>query len=123
MKRRRVTLFALTLALGLSSYFTEAVAEQTLGRLFYTPDQRVAMERIVTEENHSDNSTATSFDGQIRRSDGKTVNWVNGSLADSPEKAQSLLQNRLKVGQSVETQTGEVHDRLKGGRIVVRDTP
>ena len=123
MKRRHVTLFALALALGLSSYFTEAVAEQRLGRLFYTPDQRATMSRMVTTDNHSDNSAATSFDGQIRRSDGKTVNWVNGSLANDTEKAHSLLQGRLKVGQSVETQTGEVHDRLKGGRIVVRDTP
>ena len=120
--KRNVTLFALPLVLLLSGYFTEAFAEQRLGRLFYTPEQRVAMERTVTDH-HTDRHRAPeiSFDGQIRRSDGKTVNWVNGSLADSPEKAQSLLQGRLRVGQSVETQTGEVHDRLKGGRIVVRD--
>ncbi|HEY9381605.1 MAG TPA: hypothetical protein VIQ01_10210, partial [Burkholderiales bacterium] len=80
MKRRHVTLFALALALGLSSSFTEAVAEQRLGRLFYTPDQRATMERTATDD-HMDRSPAISFDGQVRRSDGKTVTWINGEIS------------------------------------------
>ena len=128
MKHRHVTLFALALALGLSSYFTEAAAEQRLGRLFYTPDQRVAMERTATDD-HMGRLPAISFDGRIRRSDGKTVTWINGEIsaegpADARGEPMTLHRKRaLKVGETLDVDSGAVNGPLEGGSLVIRRNP
>lgn len=55
-----------------------------LGRLFFTPDQRVALERqryarppAATEPRPAAEGTV-SVDGVVRRSSGKNTVWVNG---------------------------------------------
>lgn len=128
--KRNVTLFALPLVLMLSGYFTEAFAEQRLGRLFYTPDQRVAMERTVIDHHTDrDRAPAISFDGQIRRSDGKTVTWINGEISsekpvDPPSKLTTLHRERaLKVGETLDLGSGTVNGPLEGGSLVINRAP
>ena len=118
MKRRHVTLFALALALGLSSYFTEAVAEQGLGRLFYTPDQRTTLERQVVEDGAATADASITINGRITRSDGKSITWVNG-ISDYDSQHTGKPNHRAKVGQTINAGTGEVQDGLQGGNIAI----
>jgi hypothetical protein len=122
MKRRHVTLFALALALGLSSYFTEAVAEQRLGRLFYTPDQRTTLERQVVEDGAATADSRITINGRIIRSDGKSITWVNGT-PDYDSQYTGTPNRHGKVGQSTDAGTGEVHDVLRGGSLVIERKP
>ncbi len=120
--KRNVTLFALPLVLMLSGYFTEAFAEQRLGRLFYTPDQRVAMERQVVDDSAATTDSRITINGRITRSDGKSITWVNGT-PDYDSQSPGTPNRRSKVGQSIDAGTGEVHDGLRGGSLVIKRKP
>lgn len=121
-------------------------AAQELGRLFFTPDQRAALDArrraripdkpaaVIVE------SPTTRVDGYVQRSGGRSTVWVNGEPA--PEGAQadgmrvrparndpsrfsiSLGEKErsfeLKVGQKLDRGTGEVRDPIGDGEIKVR---
>ena len=125
---------------------TAAAQAQELGRLFFTPEQRAALDErrkaripdkpaaVIVE------APSTRLDGYVKRSDGKSTLFVNGEAI--PEGAQtegmSLVpdharpdrasiragdNNRripLKVGQSLDRSTGEVHDPVDGELRVER---
>jgi hypothetical protein len=122
-----------------------AVQAQSLGRLFLTPAQRAALDlrrasrvpdrpEVVIVE-----SPTARIDGQVVRSDGRSTVWVNGlpvregaqseglrvapaaNVADSVsvaigEPARSV---ELKVGESMNRDTGEVRDLLGDGSVGV----
>src|SRR4051812_10280499 len=132
MRCRRACL--LTVAMFLS---THAVGQE-LGRLFFTPEQRSALDArrkaripdkpaaVVVE------SPVTRVDGFVSRGSGKSTIWVNGeavSEGTQPEglrvQAQSTDASRvtinigetdnqvdLKIGQSFDRESGEVRDSL-----------
>lgn len=103
-----------------------AYAETQLGRLFYTPAERRALDQREVAGAQTDEGTTRptmTLNGRIIRSDGKTVMWTNGSFAESEALLPIARSEELKVGQSIELMTGEVQDRLKGGRVVVRSKP
>jgi hypothetical protein len=123
------------------------VHAQELGRLFFTPEQRAALDarrkaRVpdkpaatpVTE------SPLTRVDGAVRRSGGKSTVWINGEAI--PESAQgdaarvapgatapgrvsvpvgeSSQRYDLRVGETLDRGSGEVRDVIGDGEIKVR---
>ena len=136
--RRAAELIALMLVLALPA----PLQAQSLGRLFLTPEQRAALDlrrasrvpdkpaSVVVE------SPTARIDGQVVRSGGRSTVWVNGQpvreggqseglrvapaspTADSVSLAVGEGSRRveLKVGESMNRDTGEVRDMLGDGK-------
>ena len=135
--------FAL-LAAALAAAGAGSVQAQELGRLFFTPEQRAALDarrkaRVpdkpaatpVTE------SPVTRVNGAVQRADGRSTVWVNGETI--PENAQAdsakvaprspnpgrvsipLGENTpprdLRVGEALDRGSGEVRDLIGEGEI------
>ena len=106
---------------------------QSLGRLFFTPQQRRELDRrrqlniqeaiVVTEQRFS-------LNGHVARSSGKVTTWVNGApvqdlyrpkdptrVAIEPGEGEPPVQ--LKIGETLDKNRGEITDGLSGGRIIV----
>lgn len=101
-----------------------AYAETQLGRLFYTPAERRALDQREVAGAQTDEGTTRptmTLNGRIIRSDGKTVMWTNGSLAEDDVLLPATRNASVKVGQSIELTTGEAHDLLRGGSLVVHE--
>lgn len=116
----------------------QVLVAQELGRLFFTPEQRDALDarrRARLPDKPSPVpivvSPTTRLDGFVRRSDGRSTVWVNGDTADDtrPQADGSVsvvvgeggARVRLKPGQVVDRSSGEVTDVLGGrGEVKVR---
>jgi len=118
---------------------------QELGRLFFTPDQRAALD-ARRKARVPDRPTATvvvspttRLDGYVKRSDGPSTVWVNGEglLETSPEAPRIGATRRddgrvsvpvgesgarvgLKPGEVLDRSTGEVRDVIGDGEIRVQ---
>jgi len=101
-----------------------AAADATLGRLFYTPEQRAALEEarrrnIRAEEQAAeaskkpkpDGPRTVTLNGVVRRSDGESMIWVNGKPVES--EVNDGMRVRLTPDQSGVT----VHDTEKGRTV------
>lgn len=120
---------------------TFAASAQELGRLFFTPERRAALERQRTlnvQEAQTLQGTTMSLDGVVYRSSGKATVWINNqaqaenesartgvSASLSPKAPGSALLKpgeeapaHLKVGEAVNRATGERNTRLGGGVVV-----
>ena len=120
---------------------------QEVGRLFFTPEQRAALDarrksRVPDRPAVAPvaASPTTRVDGFVRRSGGPSTVWVNGeSLPESREAGSPRIERggadarvsigvgegnaraRLKHGQVLDRGTGEVHDVLgANGEIRVK---
>jgi hypothetical protein len=125
-----------------------ALHAQSLGRLFLTPAQRTALDlrrasrvpdrpaAVIVE------SPTARINGQVVRSDGRSTVWVNGvpvregtqseglrvgpaaSTAESVTLAvgEGSRSVELKVGESMNRDTGEVSDMLGDGKVDVSGT-
>jgi hypothetical protein len=132
----------LALAMHLAS---SPVHGQDLGRLFFTPEQRSALDArrkaripdkpatVVVE------SPVTRVDGFVSRGGGRSTTWVNGEpvpegthpegLRVQPKRneagrvivniGETETQVDLKIGQSFDRGSGEVRDSLDGGDVRV----
>jgi hypothetical protein len=126
-------------ALLLCLAFCPALAAQEMGRLFFTPEQREALDarrraRVPDKPAAAPlvASPTTRLDGYVTRSDGKHTVWVNGDTADdsAPQAdgrvpvpaGDSRARVRLKPGQVLDRGTGAVTDVL-GERGEVRVRP
>jgi hypothetical protein len=131
-------------ALGITLAGAMSAQAQELGRLFFTPEQRAALDarrkaRVpdkpaavpVTE------SPVTRVNGAVQRSGGKSTVWVNGETI--PEDAQidgarvgprgqtpgrvsipageGSQRYDLRVGESVDRGSGEVRDVIGEGEV------
>ena len=138
---RRAALFALALAAALP-----ARAAEPLGRLFFTPEQRAALDarrkaRVPDKPAAAAvASPVTRIDGYVKRSRGPSTVWMNGeSLPEgSPEAprieapardgegrvsisvGESGRRVELKPGESLDRGSGEVKDVIGDGEIEVR---
>jgi hypothetical protein len=120
--------------------FTPASHAQQIGRLFFTPEQRAALDaqrkarvpdRPVATPVVA--SPVTRIDGFVQRSQGPPTVWVNGTTVDeavpgrdarvSVPLGDGRARVRLKPGQTLDRGTGEVHDVLGNGEIKVRGAP
>jgi hypothetical protein len=117
-----------------------------LGRLFFTPERRAALERqraFNVQEAQTLQGNNMSLDGVVYRSGGKSTVWINRqaqaeneasrtgvSAAVSPTAPGSAVlapgeeaPTQLKVGETINRATGERNTRLGGGAVVAPATP
>jgi hypothetical protein len=114
----------------------QACLGQELGRLFFTPEQRAALDarrkaRVPDRPSAAVvASPTTKLDGYVKRSGGKSTVWVNGeALSEGSGDAPRIGQNPdervsvpigegrragLKPGEAVDRGTGEVRDVIDG---------
>ena len=114
---------------------------QELGRLFFTPERRAALERqraFNVHEAQTLQGNSMSLDGVVYRSGGKSTVWINQkaqtendssrtgvNAAVTPAAPGSALlapgeeaPTQLKVGETINRATGERNTRLGGGGVV-----
>ena len=112
-----------------------------LGRLFFTPERRVALERQRThnvQEAQTLQGTTMSLDGVVQRSSGKSTVWINRQAQNENDGGRTGVSAavsakvpgsavlapgdetpaRLKVGETINRATGERNTRLGGGTVV-----
>lgn len=134
----RTSLVLLVLLLPLASH-----AAEPLGRLFFSPEQRAQLDALRTKKvvaAQAKDEPAPEFityNGIIRRDDGKTTVWVNnkslsendirdsaslvgrierdGRILIQPAQSAAAPALRLKVGQSAELQSGRVAEPFAAG--------
>lgn len=138
----KIPLRMLTGALSLLLLAPASAADAPeLGRLFFTPERRAALERQRTlniREAQTLQGSTMTLDGVVYRSSGKTTVWINQqaqnedeaprtgvSVKVSPKSPGSALvapgeepPSQLKVGETINRSTGERDTRLGGGRVV-----
>lgn len=132
---------ALVLALALSP--TTSAGEE-LGRLFFTPERRQALDRqrqhnIVEKQQEATEDPTLTINGIVIRSSGRRTVWINGIAQNEngTSTGVSVTQNKnepgkiglqptgapalsSKVGNTVNRTTGESTDLINGGRISIR---
>ena len=124
-----------------------AAQSQELGRLFFTPEQRSALDarrkaRVpdkpaavpMTE------SPVTRIDGAVRRSDGRSTVWVNGEAIPEGARGEGARvapggrsegkvsvpvgeggqRYELRPGEALDRGSGEVRDVIGDGEIKIR---
>lgn len=131
----------LTVALAVIS--PSLVADETLGRLFFTPEKRQALDYQrqfnIQERQEAQEDQTLTIDGVVTRSSGRQTVWVNGSAVSENDASSNVavtpapkrpghviiqsgesMTTSAKVGETVRRDTGETADALNGGRVVVR---
>lgn len=116
---------------------------QELGRLFFTPDQRAALDarrkaRVPDKPAATPQAEqpTTRLDGAVQRSGGKSTVWINGEpVQESPKGDRARLQARdkasiplgesearreLRVGETLDRGTGEVRDVVGKDAVKVK---
>lgn len=119
MKPAGFLLLALSLAAAPAAAQTEP-----LGRLFYTPEQRSALDRLRLQgRSASPDNTPLTLNGRVTRSGGRNTAWINGVPLDEQE-ARSLGPLPARPGETTFGPTpGEKTDLLNGGTITVKRPP
>jgi hypothetical protein len=135
---RRAAIIALLLAL----LPTGPAAAQELKRLFFTPEQRAALDerrkaRLPDRPSAPvAESPVTRVDGYVKRSAGRSTVWLNGEPIIDGVQPEGLQLRRgrdpsrvtvivgddrmrvdLRIGQSVDRSSGEVKDVIGDGRV------
>lgn len=114
-----------------------AAAQETLGRLFFTEQQRQDLDRRrqanIQEATVVVDSLVT-VNGQVSRSSGKSTTWINGIPQTSTRRPQDPARATLpgaegepsvtvKIGQTLDKVRGEIRDAVPGGTIVTPPAP
>ena len=118
-----------------------ASAEEELGRLFFTPERRQALDRqrqfnIEEKPQEIPEDATFTINGVVTRSSGKRTVWINGVAQNDNERPSgvTIIPNRkapgkvivqpndapvgnARVGETVNRNTGEATDLLNGGSI------
>lgn len=117
-------------------------AAQELGRLFFTPEQRAALDARRTARLPDrpapvvSASPTTRIDGYVKRSRGKSTVWVDGEAVPEGAQPEGLRLRRgddptrvtvivgetgrrvdLRIGQTLNRASGEVKDLLGDGEV------
>src|SRR6185295_15860114 len=100
--KRAIALLALAIA-------PAPAQAQELGRLFFTPEQRAALDarrkaRVPDKPAATPviEQPATRIDGTVRRSGGRSTVWVNGeAVPENPRSEGARLQSRGRRADSV----------------------
>jgi len=116
----------------------QSIKTEPLGRLFFTPERRLALERqrlLNTQETQSQltEDSNLTIDGLVRRSSGKSTTWINGAAQhdnaaptgvrvdvekSNPGKitirAGEEAPASLKVGETFNRATQETQDGIPG---------
>jgi hypothetical protein len=138
MRRIALLLSVITTTLVAAGY----ARAEPLGKLFFTPERRAALERqrqLNIQETRTLEGSTISLDGIVSRSSGRTTVWVNQrpqnenasgtgvTAAVSPQNpAQAVVTPgeetpaSLKVGESINRATREKVSALGDGTVVVK---
>jgi hypothetical protein len=132
------------LFLAVAMTLASASFSQEVGRLFFTPEQRDALDarrkaRVPDKPAAAVvASPTTRLDGYVKRSSGRSTAFINGEpvLEGAPEApvidpdrrggrvpvpvGEGGRRSPLKPGETLEIGTGEVRDAIGEGRIEVR---
>jgi hypothetical protein len=126
----------LVLAAALLAATPGASPAQELGRLFFTPQERQALDAQrkahAADKRASANTEARSarLDGYVLRSGAESTVWVNGEASTSGARivrdaegigrvAVPAPPNGLRVGERYDAASGAVSDLLGGGELRV----
>jgi hypothetical protein len=139
----RADLAALLCVLGaLAGSCPPALAEEELGRLFFTPERRQSLDRQrqfnIRERQEIAEDPTLTVNGVVTRSSGKRTVWINGVAQNENERPSGVAVTpnrkepgkivvqasdappaRAKVGDTINRNSGESADPLGGGRISV----
>ena len=125
-------------ALLLAALFAGGAAQaQELGRLFFTPEQRQALDarrkaRVPDKPAAVAASPTMRLDGYVKRSLGPSTVWVNGESTDDAPRIPASSDGRvpvqvdtggrvgLKPGETLDRGSNEVRDVIGDGEIRVR---
>lgn len=83
----------IAILLLLAALAPTAQAAEALGRIFYTPEQRAQLDSlrkqraIVSQARDEPAPETVTYNGIVRRSDGKTVVWMNKRRCPMPNCA------------------------------------
>jgi hypothetical protein len=143
---KSVTALMVSLAGLLATAIPAGAAAQDLGRLFFTPEQRAALDArrkarvpdrpVATPQAES---PVTRVNGAVRRADGRSTVWLNGeAIAEDAQPGGPRVAPRsahpgrvlvpsgegaqrydLRVGESLDRGSGEVRDVIGEGEIRV----
>ena len=96
---------------------------EPLGRLFFTPQQRAALDRerllgISQRPSGLDGDASYTFNGEVRRSSGKNTRWINGEPQTAGGRGPGV-----PAGDTYHPATGEHDSLLGGGTIVIKRKP
>jgi len=122
-------LFAVTFLLGVAT--GQVAAQQNLGRLFFTEQQRQDLDRrrqANIQETAAVVESTVTVNGQVSRSSGRSTTWINGVPQESARKpvdparvtlpgGEGAPSVTLKIGQTLDKIRGEIRDPAAGGRI------
>ena len=137
---RRPQAARLLCALLLAAALPAPAAAQELGRLFFTPERREALDRQrqfnLPERREIPEDPTLTIDGVVTRSSGKRTVWINGVPQDDArtESGVAITPGRANpgkvvvrpeggpaakasVGDTVNRSTGETADLLGGGQL------
>jgi len=118
--------------LAFASAVGPAAAQEALGRLFFTPQQRQDLDRRrqanIQESAVTTNSSVT-VNGQVSRSSGRTTVWINGVPQESARAprdparvnvpaGEGEASINLKIGQTFDRARGEIKDPTGRGTVV-----
>lgn len=115
----RQLLTAFLIALALPAW----PQSEPLGRLFFTPQQRAALDRerllgVSQRPSTLDGDASYTFNGEVHRSSGNNTRWINGA----PHTAASRSPD-VAPGETYHPATGERESLLGDGRIVIQRKP
>jgi len=129
------------LALLLALLSAGPAAAQQLGRLFFTPEQRAALDarraaRLPDKPAAVAESPTTRVDGYVKRSSGKSTVWVDGEAMPDGLQLEGLRLQRgndptrvtvtidedgrrivVRVGETLDRATGAVKDVIGDGEV------
>ena len=128
----------------------QSAQAQELGRLFFTPEQRAALDarrkaRVPDKPAAAtvSESPVTRVNGAVQRSGGKSTVWVNGEMIPENAQAESARvlpqganpgrvsvpvgegaqRHDLRVGESLDRSSGQVRDVIGEGEIRIGRRP
>lgn len=144
-QRRRPTtaLAPALLVLGMLATSAMAIADEELGRLFFTPEKRELLnhQRALNTLDSQDvvEDPQIVVNGQVRRSSGKRTTWINGQAQNETETRTGVVaypapagherviiesgddpKTAVKVGETLNRGTQETHDPLGDGKITIK---
>ena len=110
----------------------QVAAQESLGRLFFTEQQRQDLDRRRQANIQETAVVVESFvtvNGQVSRSSGRSTTWINGVPQESARRpldparvtlpgGEGAPSVSLKIGQTLDKIRGEVRDPVGGGNIL-----
>jgi hypothetical protein len=135
---------AAALLLACALLAPRAVIAQELGRLFFTPEQRAALDarrkaRLPDKPAALAPSPTTRVDGSVQRSSGRSTIWIDGAAVPDGTQPEGLRVRRggdpsrvgvivgeggrrieMRVGETLDRASGEVKDVIGDGEVRIR---